>query len=63
MSAYVWDWPHQMHPSRSDHTMALGNRLDALDDEQRRLLLHFLAGYKPAAVELAIGRLETPCNP
>jgi hypothetical protein len=55
---YVCDWPHEMHPGRRDHTAVLGCRIDELSDDERRLLLHFLSGYSPAGVELALERAD-----
>jgi hypothetical protein len=53
----IAEFPFQVHPNRRDQTQSLGRRVNALTDEQRSSLLHWLSGYNPAAVEQGINRL------
>ena len=41
----------------SDIDTELGARIDALDDSGRKSVLHYLAGYAPAAVEIALDEI------
>lgn len=55
-ATHMADWPHEVHPNRRDHTESLGGQLDAMTDMDRWEILHWLSGYTPAAVELAVQR-------
>ena len=37
--------------------LSLGARIDALDDEARKAVLHYLTGYAPEAVQMALGEI------
>ncbi len=52
----VAEFPYQVHPNRSDQTQALGCRISDLTDLQRLILLYWLSGYDPDAVQRAITR-------
>lgn len=55
-AARMAEWPHEVHPNRRDHTAALGGKIDAMSDIERLHLLHWLCGYTPASVEVAVQR-------
>lgn len=50
----IAEFGFQVHPSRRDHTETLGRQIDEMSADTRLSLLHWLSGYSPAAVQLAI---------
>jgi DNA-binding transcriptional ArsR family regulator len=55
---YACEYTHDMRPNRSDHARAVGDRIEALPDAERLAILHWLAGYNPNAVALALEHVE-----